>query len=109
MAIRTRAAPRRSAKARRKWSGAAAARSNALDLPPDLFKRSAKGIAAGLKRAALRRSSARSKARGDYQAAMSMLNFYINRAGRNLSARDRARLGNVKNELRRRFGRSPVD
>ncbi|MCI0630386.1 MAG: DUF3175 domain-containing protein [Phycisphaerales bacterium] len=90
---------------KKKWSREVAARSNALDLPPHLFTRSAKQIAAGLKESAQERSPGRSKARTDYQAAMSMLNFYVNRAGTNLSARDRARLNNAKRELRRSFGR----
>lgn len=63
-------------------------------------------VAESLKRSASRRSMDRSKARSDYQAAMSMLNFYINRAGRNLSARDRQRLERAKDELRKLYGRT---
>ena len=81
--------------------------SDALDLDRRVFKRSAKGIAQSLKRSAARRAKSRSKARSDYQAAMSMLNFYINRAGRKLPERDRARLENAKGELRRIYGREP--
>jgi hypothetical protein len=79
--------------------------SNALDVPRALFKRDARGIARGLKRSASRRQSNRSKARSDYQAAMSMLNFYINRAGRGLSKTARQRLEKAKGELRKLYGR----
>ena len=78
--------------------------SNALDLERDMFKRDPRGIAEGLKRSASRRTRTRSRARSDYQAAMSMLNFYINRAGRNLASRDRNRLERAKGELRKLYG-----
>jgi hypothetical protein len=64
------------------WSGNVTGHSNALDLELNVFtSRSAREIASSLKR-----SSERSKRRKGtpYQFAMSMLNFYINRAGRNL-------------------------
>jgi hypothetical protein len=89
----------------KRWSRQVTQRSNALDLPPNLFKRSGKAIAAGLKQSADKRSPRRSKARSHYQAAMSMLNLYVNRAGKNLSRADRARLASAKQELRRRYGR----
>jgi hypothetical protein len=38
---------------------------------------------------------------------MSMLVFYINRAGRNLSAAQRRTLEAAKDALRRQFGRPP--
>jgi Protein of unknown function (DUF3175) len=78
-------------------------RSDALDLDPDTFKQSdPRRIARSLKRAAER--STRRKA-GPYQSAMSMLNFYINRGGRNLSASRKKVLTEAKTELKRAFGR----
>jgi hypothetical protein len=77
-------------------------RSDALDLEPGVFKKtSARAIAASLKRSAER--SRRRKA-GAYQSAMSMLNFYINRAGRSLRPTGRTRLERAKGELRKLFG-----
>jgi len=78
--------------------------SNAMDLPPGIFKRDPPGIARGLKQSVLR--STRTKGT-KFQSAMSMLNLYINRTGRNLGARDRRRLEAAKAELRRVFGREP--
>ena len=61
-----------------------------------------KEIAASLKRSA--EASKRRKA-DPFRSAMSMLVFYINRAGKNLSEEDRARLEKAKDELRMAFGR----
>jgi hypothetical protein len=78
-------------------------RSNALDLEPSVFRlRSPRQIARSLKRSA--ESSKRRKGT-PYQSAMSMLNFYINRAGRNLSAMQKQVLQRAKGELRSAFGR----
>jgi len=77
--------------------------SDALDLEPDIFKRgSAKQVAASLKRSAER--STRRKA-SPYQSAMSMLNFYINRGGKNLSTSRKRMLERAKGELRALYGR----
>jgi hypothetical protein len=77
-------------------------RSDALDLEQGVFKlRSPRQIAASLKRSAER--SRRRKA-GPYRSALSMLTFYINRAGRNLSASRKKVLKQAKDELRRQFG-----
>jgi hypothetical protein len=90
---------------RRKWSAAVARRSNALDLEKDVFKlRSPTRIAASLKRAAER--STRRKGT-PLQSAMSMLNFYINRAGRRLSPARKRLLERTKPALREAFGRTP--
>jgi len=79
------------------------ATSNALDLEPGVFKKSsARAVAVSLKRSAER--STRRKA-SPFQSAMSMLNFEINRAGRNLSPGRRRVLDRAKAELRRLFGR----
>jgi hypothetical protein len=91
--------------ARRKWSAKVTRESDALDLENSVFKsRDPKRIAASLKRSAER--SKRRKA-DPYRSAMSMLNFYINRAGRNLPGRGKRVLERAKNELRRLFGKPP--
>jgi hypothetical protein len=74
-----------------------------MDLPPGIFKGSPEAIARGLKTAVLQ--SQRTKARTKFQSAMSMLNLYINRAGRSLPRADRRRLELAKDHLRRAFGR----
>lgn len=80
-------------------------RGGSLDLEPDVFKsRSPAKIAASLKRSAER--SQRRKGT-PLQSAMSMLNFYINRAGRNLSPARKRLLERAKPELRKAFGREP--
>ncbi|HEY1752395.1 MAG TPA: DUF3175 domain-containing protein [Caulobacteraceae bacterium] len=91
--------------ATRKWSAEVTEHSDALDLEQDVFKqRSAKKIARSLKRSA--RASDRRKS-GAFRSAMSMLTFYINRAGKNLSASRRRTLERAKDELREAFGRPP--
>lgn len=90
---------------RKKWSQRVTQTSNALDLETDVFKlRSSTAVAASLKRSALR--SRRRKA-SPYQSAVSMLNFYINRAGTGLSPSRRRVLERAKGELRKAFGRKP--
>jgi uncharacterized protein DUF3175 len=87
----------------KKWSQHVTQTSNALDLEPNVFKlQSPRAVAASLKRSALR--SKRRKAPA-YQSAMSMLNFYINRGGRGLSASRKRVLERAKGELRQVFGR----
>jgi len=81
--------------------------SDALDLKRGVFKltsakKSAKKIAASLKRSA--EHSSRRKA-GAYRSALSMLTFYINRAGKTLPKTQRARLERAKTELKHQFGR----
>jgi Protein of unknown function (DUF3175) len=72
-------------KSSKQWSAKVTKRSNALDLEPKVFRsKSPRKIAVSLKRSAER--SKRRKAK-PYQSAMSMLNFYINRAGKNLPQR----------------------
>lgn len=74
--------------------------SNAMDLEPGVFKRLPKEIARSLKRSVM--ASDRTKGT-KFQSAMSMLNFYINRAGKKLTSADRKRLEKAKNELRKIF------
>jgi Protein of unknown function (DUF3175) len=74
-----------------------------MDLEAGVFKKeSPRAIALSLKRSVER--SKRRKA-GPFASAMSMLNLYINRAGRTLSAPRRKKLERAKDELRRAFGR----
>jgi hypothetical protein len=77
--------------------------SNALDLEPGVFKGSPEEIARSLKRSADR--STRRKAT-PFQSAMSMLVFYENRAGANLTASRRRALDKAKDELRKLYGRT---
>jgi len=87
----------------RRWSQRVTRESDALDLKGGVFKlTSAKKIAASLKRSAERSSRRKS---GAYRSALSMLTFYINRAGTNLPKAQRARLERAKVELKREFGR----
>jgi hypothetical protein len=87
----------------RRWSQDVTERSDALDLERGVFAlKDAKKIAASLKRSA--EASTRRKA-DPFRSAMSMLVFYINRAGKNLSEAERARLEKAKNELRKAFGK----
>ena len=91
----------------RKWSAEVTETSDALDLEDNIFKcRSARRIAASLKDSA--EHSHRRKA-GPFQSAMSMLNFYTNRAGKNLPASRKKVLEAAKSELRRLFGRNVQD
>jgi hypothetical protein len=88
----------------RRWSQEVTERSNALDLENKVFtRRDPQAIAESLARSAER--SQRRKA-GPYQSAMSMLTFYINRAGRNLDASQRRTLEQAKVALRRLYGRA---
>ncbi len=90
----------------KKWSQAVTKNSNALDLDQGVFALDTPAaIAASLKRSADR--SGRRKAT-PFQSAMSMLNFYINRAGKNLPKQRLRLLEKAKAELRRLYGREPA-
>lgn len=87
----------------KRWSQQVTEHSDALDLEAHIFESDdPKRIADSLKRSA--EQSQRRKA-GPYQSAMSMLNFYINRAGKNLPEKQRQVLAAAKEELRKNFGR----
>jgi hypothetical protein len=89
--------------ATRYWSGRVTRESHALDLAAGVFTwKDPKRIAASLKRSA--EASHRRKA-DPYRSALSMLIFYINRAGKNLPASRRRTLEQAKVELRKQFGR----
>jgi hypothetical protein len=87
----------------RKWSAEVTEHSHALDLEADVFtQKDPKRIASSLKRSAEVSTQRKSD---PYRSAMSMLSFYINRAGKNLSAARRRTLESAKDELRKAFGR----
>jgi hypothetical protein len=90
----------------RRWSQQVTKTSNALDLERLVFKqRSPRAVARSLKRSA--EQSTRRKS-SPYQSAMSMLTFYLNRAGSKLPARDQEILARAKEELRRLYHRPPA-
>ncbi len=94
----------RPSRAKRRWSQEVTETSDALDLRAGVFTLDdPEKIAASLKRSA--EHSDRRKA-DPYRSAMSMLTFYINRGGRNLSALRKAKLERAKGELRRLFHRA---
>jgi hypothetical protein len=100
-----RAAPRKSAATKKpsRWSQRVTKQSDALDLKRGVFTLTdPKKIAASLKRSA--EHSSRRKA-GAYRSALSMLTFYINRAGKTLPKTQRDRLQRAKTELKHQFGR----
>lgn len=85
----------------RKWSAAVTHGSNALDLDNGVFKWSdPHKIALSLKRSAERSNRRKTS---PFQSAMSMLNFYINRAGASLPARQKNVLTHARDELRLAF------
>lgn len=92
-------------KSKRKWSADVTEHSDALDVEEDIFaSHDPKSIAQSLKHSAER---SRRKKGTPFQSAMSMLTFYINRAGSNLDAKQRKVLEDAKDELRRAFGKDP--
>src|SRR5438105_4265854 len=99
----TTAARKKSRKPRksRRWSAQVTKHSNALDLQPKVFRSTdPHRIALSLKRSA--QTSKRRKGT-PYQSAMSMLNFYINRAGKHLPRKRKRVLEKAKEELRDLF------
>jgi hypothetical protein len=88
----------------RNWSERVTKTSIALDLEKGIFTwQDPKKIASSLKCSA--ENSLRRKAKTPYQSAMSMLNFYINRAGKKLSPERKEILKKAKIELKRLFGK----
>jgi hypothetical protein len=87
-----------------RWSQRVTQTSDALDLEHQVFTWSdPKRVARSLKRSA---EASRKRKASPFQSAMSMLNFYINRAGRGLSGNQKRVLTRAKAELRRLFGKS---
>lgn len=90
----------------KRWSQQVTKHSDALDLDKGVFTlKDPRKIALSLKHSA--EASTRRKS-DPFRSAMSMLTFYINRAGKSLSVSDRARLEKAKDELRKAFHRKPV-
>jgi hypothetical protein len=94
---------KKSATEMKKWSAKVTETSDAMTLQKSIFTRSPHAIALSLKRSA--EKSHRRKS-GPFQSAMSMLNFYINRAGKNLTTAQRNKLDAAKDELRKVFHRT---
>lgn len=91
----------------KRWSKKVTETSNALDLEQKVFaQKDPKAIARSLKRSADR--SRRRKA-SPFRSAMSMLTFYLNRAGDKLPKAQRQRLEEAKNELRELYGKPRQD
>jgi hypothetical protein len=91
-------------KANKRWSGEVTRRSNALDLEEGVFRHDdPHEVALSLKRSA--EESERRKGT-PYQSAMSMLTFYLNRAGKDLPEKQKHVLERAKCELRKTFGRA---
>ena len=85
----------------RRWTGYVTTHSHALALEPGVFTwKDPKKIARSLKRSAEESSARKAE---PYRSALSMLVFYINRAGKNLPAERRRTLARAKEELRRAF------
>jgi hypothetical protein len=90
--------------AKKRWSQHVTDTSDALTLEKGVFTRgSARSIAASLKRSAERSHKRKSS---PYRAAMSMLTFYENRAGKTLPASSRRKLEGAKEELRKLYGKA---
>jgi hypothetical protein len=88
---------------RKRWSRKVTEQSHALDLEGGVFsKRDPRGIARSLKKSAEQSTHRKSD---PYRSAMSMLTFYINRAGKQLSDEDRSRLEAAKDALRKLYGK----
>src|SRR5436853_3048494 len=88
---------------RKRWSQRVTQTSNALDLDQGVFsKDDPRSIARSLKRSADRSTRRKSD---PFRSAMSMLTFYINRAGKQLSKARRKRLEAAKEELRDLYGK----
>ncbi len=83
------------AKTKKKWSAEVTENSDAMDQPNVIESDDPEKIALSLKRS------------GFFQSAMSMRNFYINRAGKNLPKRPNQVLEDAKNKLREAFRRKP--
>ncbi len=105
MATQTHAKSKSKTTTQKKWSAEVTENSDALDLKENVFElKDPKKIAQSLKHSA--EKSTRKKS-SPYRSAMSMLTFYINRAGKNLEASQKGVLEEAKDELRSAFGREP--
>jgi hypothetical protein len=87
---------------KKKWSRKVTETSDAMTLDKGVFKKSPHAIALSLKRSAER---SRRRKTTSFRSAMSMLTFYVNRGGKNLSAAQKKKLGKAKDELRELYQR----
>ncbi|PWL16570.1 hypothetical protein DKP76_16470 [Falsochrobactrum shanghaiense] len=88
----------------KKWSAEVTDHSDALDLEPHVFEQDdPKEIAASLKRSADKSHKRKTE---PFRSAMSMLTFYINRAGKNLPEKRKQVLEAAKKELRKAYGKA---
>ena len=100
------AATRTAAKKVNRWSQHVTETSDAMDLKPDVFRQhDPKAIARSLQSSAEHSDRRKSD---PYRSAMSMLTFYVNRAGHNLEPAQHAVLEHAKDELRALYGRPPA-
>jgi hypothetical protein len=91
---------------KKKWSRSVTEHSNALHLEQNVFtKKDPKKIAQSLTRSA---EKSKRKKWTPFQSAMSMLNFYINRGGKNLTKKEKQPLEKAKGELRKLYHRDSV-
>jgi hypothetical protein len=91
-------------RAGRKWSARVTRTSRALVLEPGVFTwDDPRRIARSLRRSA---EASTTRKASPFASAMSMLNFFVNRAGRSLPAHRRRVLERAKEELRRAFRRA---
>jgi hypothetical protein len=88
---------KKTVKKKKKWSKYVTETSDAMTLDEGVFKKSAKAIARSIKRSAEKSHRRKST---PFRSAMSMLTFYENRAGKNLSVAKRKKLEQAKEELR---------
>jgi hypothetical protein len=88
-----------------RWSQHVTETSDALSLEPEVFKRDDPAAIARSLKASAEASNRRKSS--PFRSAMSMLTFYMNRAGKNLPEPRKRVLSNAKNELRRLYGKSP--
>jgi hypothetical protein len=93
---------KKAARGVRRWSQRVTDASDAMTLDKGVFKGSPHAIALSLKRSAER---SRRRKSTPFRSAMSMLTFYVNRGGKNLTAAQKKKLNQAKDELRELYGR----
>ena len=87
----------------KRWSQKVTETSDAMTLEDGVFRKTPRAIALSLKRSAERSTRRKSS---PFRSAMSMLTFYENRAGKNLSATRKAKIEKAKDELRALYDRA---
>ena len=87
---------------KKRWSKKVTETSDAMTLKDGVFKQTPRAIALSIRRSAERSTRKKST---PFRSAMSMLTFYENRAGKNLSATRKAKIEKAKDELRALYGK----